>query len=98
MKGKFANICLMLFVATGEYHASLHGTEAWENNSNIIHREEFSKLNMAEPRSALFLSARRIQELVVLCLVLVSSTDGRKKQGKEGYRKQPRRSTCILLT
>ena len=53
---------------------------------------------MAEPRSALFLSAWRIQELVVLCLVLVSSTDGRKRQGKEGYRKQPRRFTCILLT
>lgn len=55
---------------------------------------------MAEPRSALFLSAWRIQELVVLCLVLVSSTetDGRKRQGKEGYRKQPRRFTCILLS
>lgn len=67
------------------------------NNSNVIHRDEFSKLNMAEPRSALFLSAWRVQELVVLCLVLVSSTetDGRKRQGKEGYHKQPRRFTCI---
>ena len=36
---------------------------------------------MAEPRSALFLLAWRIQDLVIMCLVLVSSTDG-NGQGK----------------
>ena len=36
---------------------------------------------MAEPRSVLFLLAWRIQDLVIMCLVLVPSTDG-NGQGK----------------